>query len=169
MKFLRSFEPLSLLVLRLALALIFLYHGYPKLTHPTEQMREFFTSHGFPVYFVGLAGIIECFGALLLAAGLFTRPAAMVLAAIFLLCSLLLKKTFCSWLCPVGTVSEYLWKLGRKLFRDLTATLHQLALLDATLGFIVDGIEDCSLVGKKCAEPTDDQALQIAGRYAPAV
>lgn len=80
MKFLRSFEPLSLLVLRLALALIFLYHGYPKLTHPTEQMREFFTSHGFPVYFVGLAGIIECFGALLLAAGLFTRPAAIVLA-----------------------------------------------------------------------------------------
>ena len=80
MKFLRSFEPLSLLILRLALALIFVYNGYPKLTHPTDQMREFFTSHGFPAYFVGLAGIIECFGALLLAIGLFTRPAALVLA-----------------------------------------------------------------------------------------
>jgi putative oxidoreductase len=80
MKFLRSLAPLSQLFLRLALALIFVYHGYPKLTHPTEQMREFFTSHGFPVYFVGLAGIIECFGALLLAIGLFTRPAALVLA-----------------------------------------------------------------------------------------
>ncbi|HTZ33195.1 MAG TPA: DoxX family protein [Methylomirabilota bacterium] len=79
MKFLRTFEPLSLLALRLALALIFVYHGYPKLAHPTEQMREFFTSHGFPAYFVGLAGIIECFGALLLAIGLFTRPAALVL------------------------------------------------------------------------------------------
>jgi polyferredoxin len=45
------------------------------------------------------------------------HPAAMVLAAVFLLSSLLLKKTFCSWLCPVGTVSEYLWKLGRKVFR----------------------------------------------------
>lgn len=45
------------------------------------------------------------------------HPAAMVLAAVFLLSSLLLKKTFCSWLCPVGTVSESLWKLGRKLFR----------------------------------------------------
>lgn len=64
----------------MALALIFIYHGYPKLAHPTEQMREFFTSHGFPAYFVGLAGIIECFGALLLAIGLFTRPAALVLA-----------------------------------------------------------------------------------------
>jgi polyferredoxin len=45
------------------------------------------------------------------------HPAAMVLAAVFLLSSLLLKKAFCSWLCPVGTVSEYLWKLGRKVFR----------------------------------------------------
>jgi polyferredoxin len=45
------------------------------------------------------------------------HPAALVLAAVFLLSSLLLKKTFCGWLCPVGTVSEYLWKLGRKLFR----------------------------------------------------
>ena len=80
MKFLRSFEPLSLLLLRLTLALIFVYHGYPKLTHPNEPMREFFTSHGFPSYFLGLAGIIECFGALLLVVGLFTRPAALVLA-----------------------------------------------------------------------------------------
>jgi polyferredoxin len=45
------------------------------------------------------------------------HPAAMVLAAGFLFSSLLLKKSFCSWLCPVSTVSEYLWKLGRKLFR----------------------------------------------------
>jgi polyferredoxin len=44
------------------------------------------------------------------------HPAAMVLTVIFLLSSLLLKKTFCSWLCPVGTVSELLWKLGRRVF-----------------------------------------------------
>ena len=30
--------------------------------------------------------------------------------------SLLLRKAFCGWLCPVGTVSEYLWKLGRQTF-----------------------------------------------------
>lgn len=46
------------------------------------------------------------------------HPAALVLAAVFLAASLLLKKTFCSWLCPVGTVSEYLWKLGRRVFRS---------------------------------------------------
>jgi polyferredoxin len=45
----------------------------------------------------------------------------MVLAAVFLLASLLLKKAFCSWLCPVGTISEYLWKFGRRIFgRNIT-------------------------------------------------
>ncbi|HUX27933.1 MAG TPA: 4Fe-4S binding protein [Terracidiphilus sp.] len=45
------------------------------------------------------------------------HPSAMVLIVVFLLSSLLVKKAFCSWFCPVGTVSEYLWKLGRRLFR----------------------------------------------------
>ena len=45
------------------------------------------------------------------------HPSAMVLLCVFLLASLLVKKAFCSWLCPVGTVSESLWKLGRRLFR----------------------------------------------------
>ncbi|MBP1647145.1 MAG: putative electron transport protein [Bacteroidetes bacterium] len=31
--------------------------------------------------------------------------------------SLVVKKAFCSWLCPVGTLSESLWMLGQKLFR----------------------------------------------------
>ncbi len=44
------------------------------------------------------------------------HPAAMVLFLIFIAMSLLLKRAFCSWLCPVGTLSEYLWKAGRKLF-----------------------------------------------------
>jgi polyferredoxin len=35
----------------------------------------------------------------------------------FLIISLVFRKSFCSWLCPVGTVSEYLWKLGRASFR----------------------------------------------------
>jgi polyferredoxin len=45
------------------------------------------------------------------------HPAAMYLFLGFLLMSLLLKKAFCSWLCPVGTISESLWKLGRRMFR----------------------------------------------------
>ena len=44
------------------------------------------------------------------------HPAAMFLFLAFVLMSLLLKKAFCSWLCPVGTLSERLWQLGKKLF-----------------------------------------------------
>ncbi len=44
------------------------------------------------------------------------HPAAMFLLVAFLLMSLLLKKSFCAWLCPVGTLCEYLWKLGRGVF-----------------------------------------------------
>jgi putative oxidoreductase len=80
MKFLDSLKPLSLLVLRTALALIFIFHGYPKLIHPSEGMREFFLQHGMPAYFVSASGILECFGRLLLLVGLFTRPAALLLA-----------------------------------------------------------------------------------------
>jgi putative oxidoreductase len=81
MKFLNSFQPFGLAILRVALALIFIYHGYPKLVRADAMMREFFVQHGFPSYFVGLAGILECVGGGLLLIGLFTRPAALLLAA----------------------------------------------------------------------------------------
>lgn len=45
------------------------------------------------------------------------HPAAMFLIAAFLVISLLFRKAFCGWLCPVGTLSEYLWKAGRSMFR----------------------------------------------------
>src|SRR5216684_9060446 len=45
------------------------------------------------------------------------HPAAMFLLITFLAMSFLLRKAFCSWLCPVGTISEYLGLLGQKLFR----------------------------------------------------
>jgi len=80
MRFLSGLQPFALLALRWVLSLIFIYHGYPKLARPTDAMRDFFTSHGFPGYFLGLAGILESFGALLFFVGLFTRPAALVLA-----------------------------------------------------------------------------------------
>jgi polyferredoxin len=44
------------------------------------------------------------------------HPATMFLLVAFLSMSLLLRKAFCSWLCPVGTVEEWLWKLGRSTF-----------------------------------------------------
>jgi len=44
------------------------------------------------------------------------HPAAMFLLVTFVAMAFLFRKAFCSWLCPVGTLSEYLGKLGRKLF-----------------------------------------------------
>lgn len=43
------------------------------------------------------------------------HPAALVLFLTFLAMALLTKKSFCSFLCPVGTLSEGAWKLGEKL------------------------------------------------------
>jgi len=45
------------------------------------------------------------------------HPAGMFLLVAFLTIAFLLRKSFCSWLCPVGTVSEWLWKVGRSIFR----------------------------------------------------
>ncbi len=44
------------------------------------------------------------------------HPAAMFLLVTFLAIAFLFRKAFCSWLCPIGTISEYLWRLGRKIF-----------------------------------------------------
>jgi len=43
------------------------------------------------------------------------HPAAMFLLLTFLSISFLFRKAFCSWLCPIGTLSENLWRAGRKL------------------------------------------------------
>ena len=44
------------------------------------------------------------------------HPAGMFLLIAFVAMSFLFRKAFCSWLCPVGTISEYLWRAGQKLF-----------------------------------------------------
>jgi len=44
------------------------------------------------------------------------HPAALVIFLTILLMCLLAKKSFCSWLCPVGTLSDAAYKMGRKLF-----------------------------------------------------
>lgn len=82
MKFLDLFRPAGLLVLRMALGIIFIAHGYPKLAHLRggTQMQSFFVEHGLPGYFVYVAGVIETFGGGLLLLGLFTRAAALLLA-----------------------------------------------------------------------------------------
>ena len=80
MKFLSSIQPLGLLALRVALGLIFLTHGYPKLTRSATQLQTIFVQHGLPAQLVYVAGVLETFGGVLLILGLFTKPAALLLA-----------------------------------------------------------------------------------------
>lgn len=44
------------------------------------------------------------------------HAASMLLLVAFIAISLLLKKSFCSWLCPVGTISELIGDAGKTLF-----------------------------------------------------
>ena len=44
------------------------------------------------------------------------HPAGLFLLMAFLAMSWLFRKSFCGWLCPVGAISEYLWRLGRRAF-----------------------------------------------------
>ena len=45
------------------------------------------------------------------------HPAALFILLAIVLISIAAKKAFCSFLCPVGTLSEYLWRLGRLVYR----------------------------------------------------
>lgn len=49
------------------------------------------------------------------------HPSGLFILAAIIGTGLLLKKSFCGWLCPIGTLSESLWMAGEKLFgRTLT-------------------------------------------------
>ena len=80
LKFLNSLQPLGLLILRCVLGVIFLTHGYPKLTQSTAQLQGMFVQHGLPGPFVYVAGVLETFGGLMLIVGLFARCAGLALA-----------------------------------------------------------------------------------------
>jgi len=80
MKSLNSLQPLGILLLRAAVGVIFVYHGYPKLLRQGAGMQGFFVQHGLPAYFVYVAGILELFGGALLILGLFARVAGLLLA-----------------------------------------------------------------------------------------
>ena len=44
------------------------------------------------------------------------HPAAFVMFVAIVVVSLFMKKGFCGWICPVGTVSQYFWMGGEKIF-----------------------------------------------------
>jgi putative oxidoreductase len=79
MQSLEKLKPLALLLLRCGIGLIFLVHGYAKLTHIPQWLQNF-EKMAFPSYFAYIAGVLETFGGLLLVIGFFTRIAGLLLA-----------------------------------------------------------------------------------------
>jgi polyferredoxin len=45
------------------------------------------------------------------------HPSGLAILCAIVAVSLVVKKAFCSWLCPIGTLSEGLWRVGRMLFK----------------------------------------------------
>ncbi len=81
MENLERLKPLALLLLRCALGIIYVSHGYPKLFTETANWLQWFSKAGFPAWFAYLAGVIEFFGGCLLIVGLFTRLVGLLFAA----------------------------------------------------------------------------------------
>ena len=115
MSILENLKPLALLVMRLALGVIFIFHGYPKLIHTRESMQAF-VHIGFPGYFAYIAGILEVFGGALLIVGLFTRIAALLLA------------------CEVGIA---LWKVHMLFSKPMAVDNYQFRLALAAGAFVL--------------------------------
>lgn len=65
------------------------------------------------------------------------HPAAVVLLTTFLFMSLVGKKSFCSFICPVGTLSEQFWRGGKKLFGKNWRIWHPLDLLMRTTKYFL--------------------------------
>ncbi len=94
----------------------------------------------------GVEGWLPIAGMMNLKTFLLTReiptlhPATMFLLTAFIAISLLLRKAFCSWLCPVGTLSEWLWKAGRSIFRRNFAFPRWLDIGLRSLKYILLGL-----------------------------
>lgn len=109
----------ALLLLRCGLALVFIYHGYPKLFGNTATFVRAFGDIGIPAYFVYIVGVVETFGGLVLALGLGTRAAASLL--LIDMCAAMWKYNFNE---GIYAVREY----------ELPLTLGLAALLLTTTG-----------------------------------
>jgi polyferredoxin len=69
-----------------------------------------------------------------------THAAGMFLLIAFLAVSWTFRKSFCSWLCPVGTLSEWLWRLGRDTFGRNWALPRWLDVPLRSLKYILMGL-----------------------------
>ncbi len=68
------------------------------------------------------------------------HAAGMFMLIAFLTMSFLLRKSFCSWVCPVGTISEWLWQTGQSIFGRTLALPRWLDIPLRGLKYILFGL-----------------------------
>ena len=69
----------------------------------------------------------------------------------FLMISFVFRKSFCSWICPVGTVSEYLWKLGHSIFGRAFQLPRWADITLRSLKYLVLGFFAYAVIGMSAA------------------
>jgi len=80
------------------------------------------------------------------------HAAGLFLLIAFLAMSFLLRKSFCAWLCPIGTLSEWLWQGGREMFGRTLALPRWLDLPLRSLKYILFGLFFYAVAGMSAAE-----------------
>jgi ferredoxin len=68
------------------------------------------------------------------------HAAGMFLLMAFIAMSLIFRKAFCSWACPIGTISEWLWQGGREIFGTNPALPRWLDIPLRSLKYILLGL-----------------------------
>lgn len=79
MRYLDRLQPLALLVMRLALGVIMIAHGYQKVFRNLRPFVHMVGSMGLPQWLGYVAAFTELLAGLLILVGFFTRPAAFAL------------------------------------------------------------------------------------------
>jgi len=79
LRYLDRLQPLALLVMRLALGVIMVAHGYQNSFSHLREHVHLVASLGFPAWLGYVSSFTELIGGLLILFGLFTRPAAFAL------------------------------------------------------------------------------------------
>ncbi|MEJ2685149.1 MAG: 4Fe-4S binding protein [Candidatus Sulfobium sp.] len=78
------------------------------------------------------------------------HPAALVMFTAVVLVSLMMKKGFCGWICPVGTISQAFWMAGEKIFgRNWIAdvkTMEFFTMMSSTAFWVLLGIGALSVL-----------------------
>lgn len=79
------------------------------------------------------------------------HAAGLFLLVAFLTMSLVMRKSFCSWLCPIGTISEWLWQGGEAMFGRTFALPRWLDVPLRSLKYVLLGLFVYA-IGKMSAE-----------------